>query len=172
METILSIKNPNIRGTGCFPSPGLIQIQVGGLTLDDVARRYSELGFIHSQLGLDEAHTSAQGLKLLIQRQEEAEAIIASASMQDARKFMRRGVPPSLRCRIWRLACGFSDRVNVVEEQYLSRLRYECDRLDLITDELVMHDLQTVLDDPRFFVFEVSEVCMFFFLMISWLTAG
>jgi hypothetical protein len=56
---------------------------------------------------------------------------------------------------MWRLACGLSEKSSNGEEQAFLKLRYECDRLDLLTDELLMHDLRTVLDDPRFFVFEV-----------------
>ena len=33
-------------------------------------------------------------------------------------------------------------------------LRFECDRLDLLTDELFLYDVLTVLDDPRYFIFE------------------
>lgn len=33
-------------------------------------------------------------------------------------------------------------------------LKYECDHLDLLTDELFLHDVLTVVDDPRYFIFE------------------
>ena len=88
-------------------------------------------------------------------RQDEGEGILQAGSMQEAKRFLRRGCPPALRSRMWRLACGLSEKSSNGEEQAFLKLRYECDRLDLLTDELLMHDLRTVLDDPRFFVFEV-----------------
>ena len=41
-----------------------------------------------------------------------------------------------------------------MEETTALLLRFECDRLDLLTDELFLHDVLTVLDDPRYFIFE------------------
>lgn len=107
---------------------------------------------------------SNQGLKFLNSRHEEGEYIIQRASALDAQMYLRRGCPPSLRARMWRIACGFSDKITMNEEQYYLKLRYDCDRYDLVTDELFMYDIQTVLDDPRFFVFEeeLKEVVLCF----------
>jgi len=41
-----------------------------------------------------------------------------------------------------------------MEETTALLLRFECDRLDLLTDELFLYDVLTVLDDPRYFIFE------------------
>jgi hypothetical protein len=46
---------------------------------------------------------------------------------------------------------------SVVYLQISCRLQSECHRLDLLTDQIFLHDIQTVTDDPRFFVFEVSD---------------
>lgn len=164
METILAIKNSNLKAIQAERSLGLIKLNVATPDFDKLSRRYAEFHNSHSQLGLDDAHANAQGFKVLAQRHEEAEAIIASGSILDARKLMRRGVPPSLRCKIWRIACGLHESVTAVEEQHFLRLRKQCDTMDLITDELFMHDIQTVLDDPRFFVFEeeLKEVVLSF----------
>lgn len=161
METVLAIRNPNL-----LPEVrvGLVQVSAHSLTLEAAQRRFPELSNLHCQLGLDEAQTSAQGLRVLVQRQEEGEAILSSGSMREARRFLRRGAPPSMRARMWRQACGLYEKCTAAEDQHFARLRYDCDRLDLVSDELVMHDLQTVLDDPRFFVFEeeLKEVLLCF----------
>ena len=62
---------------------------------------------------------------------------------------MRRGVPPALRCRIWRVAFGLPDEPSDEEAAAFSRLQQECHDLDLLTDQLYVHDVQTVVDDPR-----------------------
>jgi hypothetical protein len=45
------------------------------------------------------------------------------------------------------------------ERRTHAELRAECDRLDMVTDELYLHDVQIVLDDPRFFPFEEELNC-------------
>eukprot|EP00981_Chlorochromonas_danica_P001270 scaffold268_cov210-Ochromonas_danica.AAC.65 len=176
LETILAIpRSINLKTTPSSPlGLGLVPLAVGkAISLEELVRRYPELSGPQSQLGLDEGQTSGGGLKVLIARQEEAEEILASHSMLAARKFMRRGVPPSMRGKIWRLACGLCplsppsitssssssptatpSLCTTTEEVAYRRLRYEVDRCDLITDELAIYDVQTVLDDPRYFVFD------------------
>jgi hypothetical protein len=156
METIIAIRNPNLKAVHIDRYLGLIKLNVSTMDIERLARRFSELHVAYSQLGVDETHANAQGFKLLAQRHEEGEAIIASGSISEARIFLRRGCPLSLRTRLWRLACGLHEKPTSLEEQHFLRLRRQCDRMDLVTDELFMHDIQTVLDDPRFFVFEVS----------------
>ncbi len=156
METIVSIRNPNLRAAQLDRNMGLIKLNVSTLDIERLSKRFPELHIAYSQLGLDETHANAQGFKLLAQRHEEGEAIIASGSISEARKFLRRGCPLSIRGRMWRIACGLHEKPTSLEEQHFLRLRRQCDRMDLVTDELFMHDVQTVLDDPRFFVFEVS----------------
>ena len=50
------------------------------------------------------------------------------------------------------------------EVKRLKVLRSYCEHLDVITDRLFMFDVDNVVDDPRFFVFEeeVQEVIMCF----------
>lgn len=158
METIISIRNPNLKAVHIDRYMGLMKLNVSTLDIERLTKRFAELHISYSQLGLDDTHANAQGFKLLAQRHEEGEAIIANGSISEARKFLRRGCPLSLRARMWRLACGLHEKPTSLEEQHFLRLRRQCDRMDLVTDELFMHDIQTVLDDPRFFVFEVIFV--------------
>eukprot|EP01031_Cornospumella_fuschlensis_P026974 gene26974-32589_t len=168
METVLGVKNRNLKDSALNRQVGLMQVSFSSLTLAEVADRYAELSSAYSQIGVDDIQTTGAGglggTRFLLQRQEEAEAALAAGSMLQARSFLRRGCPPSLRARIWRLACGLPERSLNLEEQSFLRLRGEVDRLDLLTDELFLFDLQTVLDDPRFFVFEeeLKEVVLCF----------
>lgn len=171
METILAIRNPHIKTAHSDRYLGLMKLSLKVPEYSELQRRFAELQISYSQLGVDDLllnpQGAAAGMKLLALRHEECESLLANgngASMLEARKLMRRGVPPSLRNRIWRVACGLADKPSVTEEQSFLRLRAECDRLDLITDELFMHDIQTVLDDPRFFVFEdeIKDVVLSF----------
>lgn len=154
LDTGISIRNPRLPLSQSELYLGLLKVPLPALDLDEILFKFPELSCLVPQLGMDECSTGF-GTRYTIQRHEEGEAIGAAGNTLDARKYMRRGVPPSLRMRIWRIAYGLSDAVIPVEERNFSRLRSDCDRLDLITDELFLHDIQTITDDPRFFVFEV-----------------
>lgn len=65
------------------------------------------------------------------------------------------GCPPSLRKKLWRVAMGLPADEAPREALEYERLVITCHQYDLITDELFLRDIQTVTDDPRFFVFEV-----------------
>ena len=71
-----------------------------------------------------------------------------------ARKYLRRGCPPSLRQKLWRVAFGCPAEVSGQETTYFNELKGMCDRYDLLTDELLVHDVCNVADDFRYFVFE------------------
>jgi hypothetical protein len=165
METILSIRSSNLKSQQIDRYLGMLKLPLHTPEYPELQSRYTELTISYSQLGCDDFIASGLGMKLLAARHEECEQILAQGgSILEARKLMRRGVPPSLRCKIWRLACGLTEKITSSEEQYFLRLRGECDRMDLLSDELFMHDIQTVLDDPRFFVFEeeLKEVILSF----------
>jgi hypothetical protein len=55
---------------------------------------------------------------------------------------------------MWRVALGLPAVPTDAEVKRYQYLRAECDRIDLITDELFIHDVQNVVDDTRFFPFE------------------
>jgi hypothetical protein len=158
LETGLAIRNFNCKRNHIERGLGLINLSMKVLNFNDIATKY--IDFVSSsmpQLGMDEL-TAQYGSKLNSMRHEDAESICSAGSMLDACLFLRRGAPPSLRSKIWRVALGLCEEHVPSEDILFQKLRRDCDRLDLLTDELFMHDIQTVTDDPRFFVFEV-KIC-------------
>lgn len=154
LDTGLAIQSPNMNPALADRYMGLLKLNLAATDLDGAIAAFSELSCADAQFGVDDG--SAQyGAKFCAARHDEAEVVIAQGSMMDARAYARRGCPPGLRARIWRRACGLFEEALPHEEGEFLRLRVDCDRLDLITDELFIHDIQTVLDDPRYFVFDV-----------------
>jgi hypothetical protein len=184
METMINIKNPNMKSDYPLRSITLLKLNIKPYDYNYVLRKFSELSYSYGQMSIDDIHVNSNNaiplisgggggmsgkdassnpssasiptaFKYLATRHEEGEYIIQHGNMQDALSYLRRGCPPTLRFKLWRLACGLQpEKPSIIEEQMYQRLRGECDRLDLITDELFMYDIQTILDDPRFFVFE------------------
>lgn len=166
LETSVAIRNPNMKPSHVERKLGMVKINLPLPTLQELIKRYADLSSSLTQLGLDEGFVSAvgggggggssryQGYQVCHSRHEEGEAIASFGNAIDARQFLRRGCPPSLRARIWRLSLAVEAETDEEEEAVFARLRGECDTLDLLTDELFLHDVQNITDDPRFFVFE------------------
>lgn len=155
LETGIAIQNPNMNLALADRYMGLLKLNLPVPTLDQLIERFAELNCSEAQFGVDDGH-STLGAKFCTSRHEEGEAVISQGTLLDARSYLRRGVAPGLRTRLWRRACGLHEEALPSEEQDFLRLRCECDRLDLLTDELFLHDILTVLDDPRYFIFDVS----------------
>jgi len=153
LETGVAIRSPNMKQAHCDRSIGMIKVYLSTPRLVDLAKRFSDLSPSLTQIGLDENHATL-GSKFCAFRHEEGDAIGTFGNALDARKYLRRGCPTSLRSRVWRVALALPEELSAAEEKNFVRLRVSCDRLDLLTDELFLHDVQNVIDDPRFFVFE------------------
>ena len=172
LETSVAIRNPNMKPGHIERRLGMVKINLPVPTLQQLINRYAELSPGFTQLGLDEVYVNLS-TKVCLARHEEGDAIASYGNAVDARLFLRRGCPPSLRARIWRLSLTLAEEVSPEEESTFTRLRSECDSIDLLTDELFMHDVQNITDDPRFFVFEEElKECVLCFARDDWVRAN
>lgn len=163
LETAVNIRSANLKADYAGLSLGLVKLSLGTPSIEDLSVKFKELAAGYTQLGLDEKHI-AGGIKFSHQRHEEGEALAACGTTTEVRKYMRRGVPPALRAKVWRAALGLPPEVALEERNRLKVLRSYCEHIDLITDRLYLYDVDNVVDDPRFFVFaeEIAEVVMAF----------
>ena len=189
LETCASVRSPNLNPAHLERRLGLIKVPLNTPNLQHLIGRYPELAPTLSQYGLDETYLPPPpvggaggaagappplppawcGSKFCNDRHEQADAISSYGSAVDARLFLRRGCPPSCRGKIWRAALALPDEPDTSEESTFQRLRAQCDSLDLLTDELYLHDVQNVTDDPRFFVFEEEiKECVLCFARDGW----
>jgi len=164
LETGLAIQNPNVKQQYLDRYLGLLKLNLNAMDLEQAIKCFGELSCHVSQLGLDELSGQVNGTRYAVLRHEEGEALIACGDVLNARIYLRKGCPPSLRSRLWRIALGLSAEESPAESCEFERLKAMCHRYDLITDELLLRDIQTVTDDPRFFVFEdeLKEVILCF----------
>lgn len=112
-----------------------------------------------TQIGIDDK-SSTIGSKFCFIRHEEADIMCANGCCPiiEARKYLRRGCLPAYRAKLYRAALQLPEDVCVSEQVVFAQLRMECDRIDLLTDDLYLHDVQNIIDDTRFFVFEVVKL--------------
>lgn len=121
-------------------------------------------------IGLDDDSPTPHATKFYHSRHAEGLDIIASGNVIDARRFLCRGCPPSLRAVIWsantlllsshpsyrRLALCLPPTLSRKEKLTFLRLHRLTQEVDLLTDELYVMDVSTFCDDTRYFVFEVN----------------
>ena len=158
METALCIRNNNAPPHSFERMFSALKFELPTATLDDLIRRYAVLGVSHVQVGADDA-IARYGHRFCILRHDEGEAVVARCNPAEAREYLRGGALPALRAKLWRVALGLPALLSEQEQLLHADLRAECDRLDMVTDELYLHDVQIVLDDPRFFPFEEELNC-------------
>lgn len=155
LETAASIKSTNMSTSSLSRSIGLIKISLAVPTLQDLIQRFAELGPSYSHFGLDDLSLRA-GSAFCYARHEEADMIIAGrgGGTLGARNYLKRGTPPSLRGKLWRIALGLTPTACPEEIQTFEGLKRSCDRISLLTDELYVMDVFSVTDDTSYFVFE------------------
>lgn len=155
LETAASIKSVNMNVSSLSRSMGLIKVSLVVPTLQELIQRYVELGPSYSQVGLDDLSQRA-GSAFCYNRHEEADTIIAGkgGGALGARNYLKRGCPPSLRSKMWRIALGLAPTATQDEVQAFEALKRSCDRVSLLTDELYVMDVFSVTDDTSYFVFE------------------
>jgi hypothetical protein len=145
------------------PSLGLLNIALSTPTCATMMEKFRELSCECAHIGIDESYC-LHGNRYLQLRQEEAEAILKMGSFHDAREYLRRGSPPALRGRLWRLALGLSPDESADEGPIFRTLLDDVHSSDYITDELFVMDVLNVVDDPNYFIFDetLREVVLAF----------
>ena len=127
-ETLIAIRNPNMKTLHMDRCLGQIKLALATPSSEDLSRRYSELSPQLTQLGLDETAIS-WGHKLSAARHEEADLLASGGTIVEARRFLRRGAPPAMRGRLWRVALGLPDETSPAEDRTFTRLRQGCDQV-------------------------------------------
>jgi hypothetical protein len=124
-------------------------------SIQELCQMFSGLGNSFSHLGLDE-NSSEQGAKVNSFRYELGERVIQLGTVTDVREHLKRGASPALRGRLWRRALCLCATVCGADRSRYAEVCRELHRLDLASDEMVLHDVMATAEDPSYFVFEVS----------------
>ncbi|KAK7237080.1 hypothetical protein SO694_000910113 [Aureococcus anophagefferens] len=109
--------------------------------------------------GLDEKLGDAQADRFSDEWHALGKRCLARGHVPLARRYARRGVPPSLRPQIYRVLLGLPNvehpqGCSEAEKAYYARLKAHVDKIELVTDELFQMDVQHVADNDYYFPFE------------------
>jgi len=137
---------------------GMLSVALATPTSREFAALFPEMSFSIMQCGLDDAISSNvisrhNALRYTHCRLIEAEDIINGGSVHEARNYLKRGCPPSLRSKMWRMAFNLPPQLSKKEIKTFKKLSKICCEVDLLTDDLFVMDANSVSDDARYFVF-------------------
>ena len=158
IETAIGIHSENVNATladeNMCPFLGMLKLPLETITSVQAGSKFPELSQqTCSHVGLDEGYAGF-GNKFSHTRHEEGEVILKTGTLIDARVYLRRGVFPGQRARMWRLALGLAPEETSSEINSFDKLQQQTHCTDMITDELFIMDVLSTCDDPDFFIFE------------------
>lgn len=159
LSTVQSIRSENMRLTGS--EWGSIGIHLFTPSLDALRSEFEDLGLEHKQIGIDEERAFYD------ERLSLGESRLAEDYVPELQKLARRGIPPSLRGRVYSRI--FESTIGSKEVEYFEFLIEQSSRWELSLDLLVEADTRTTCNEEQYFLFQENiEKIMFCFFRDPW----
>lgn len=140
------------------PKPVLLVPSIG-----ELIQRFHEMSCCNHHLGFDDT-IGEVAARFNASRQEAGEQVLTYGTPNEVREYLKRGSAPSLRARLWRRSLCLCAEVCATDMARFTLLLSECNRVDLVIDEMVVNDVHATAEDPAYFVFEVCICPSRFFL--------
>mmetsp|Transcript_403 Transcript_403/g.755 ORF Transcript_403/g.755 Transcript_403/m.755 type:complete len:566 (+) Transcript_403:85-1782(+) len=154
LDTIVRVRPENIQPSYIDRTIGLIKMPLRTPTLQEVSQKFPDLCPSIMHVGIDDDGSGQHSARFFQSRLAEAQEIIASGSVLEARRFLTRGCPPAFRGSLWRMAHCLPPSISRKERLAFLKLKDMCNEIELLTDDLYVMDVITFCDDTRYFVFE------------------
>ncbi|KAK4887853.1 hypothetical protein RN001_004124 [Aquatica leii] len=154
LEVLLNLKGPNYKPKADEPVWEFCHIPIKVKELHDLRILFSELSHGEPVLGIDVAkHLPCSYAAFEAERIELGEKVVDSNQAPTAQEYLKKGCPPSLRARIWKLVLGSG--INETHHVQYEKLRAHVLQYDLMIDKLIIKDIHlTASNDDQYFVFE------------------
>ncbi|XP_043251093.1 TBC1 domain family member 19 [Colletes gigas] len=154
LDVLFAIRNPSFKKQPDELNWEFSHIQIRVKTLTQLRRLYVELAKGLPLLGVNPDMPSSENFATLEEeRIHLGEKVFKSNHAPIAQEFLKRGVPRSLRGRLWSLVLGSNVKENDVE--YYEELKTMVLQYDIVVDKLIIKDVQlTARNDDQYFVFE------------------
>ena len=161
LELIAELRHPNHTSeSSAIRGWGLVAVELAPPTRAALQARFGELSLGERQGGLDD---ELRGW-FAEERQAMGLRVLGNGFAPLLAQYARRGVPMSLRARVWLGALRRGERVGEREYHYYASLLREVDRVALASDAACKHDANLPLLEDPYFVFaeQVEEVLLCF----------
>ncbi|XP_054002919.1 TBC1 domain family member 19 isoform X1 [Hylaeus anthracinus] len=154
LDVLFAIRNPSFKKQPDELNWEFSHIQIRVKTLAQLRRVYGELAKGTPLLGVSPDMPGSENFATLEEeRIHLGEKVLKSNHAPVAQQFLKRGVPRSLRGRVWSLVLGSTVKENDVE--YYEELKNMVLQYDIVVDKLIIKDVQlTARNDDQYFVFE------------------
>jgi hypothetical protein len=145
LETILKVNSINYAGVMNL-TWGSVKLQLQTLSVKDMRKKFHDLNVTLRQIGVDDEKSFIDE-RILI-----GERLLAKDFQPFLINYARRGVPTTLRCRVYKKV--FNIKMTPRDTEYFESLNEHCRKWDLAIDDTLAYDLEEVLNDDKYFIFE------------------
>mmetsp|Transcript_28954 Transcript_28954/g.51761 ORF Transcript_28954/g.51761 Transcript_28954/m.51761 type:complete len:524 (+) Transcript_28954:94-1665(+) len=159
LGAIQSIRSENMKLMGT--EWGSLNVHLYTPSLDALRAEYEDLGLEHKQIGIDDERPFYE------ERLNLCESRLSEDYIPELQKLARRGIPPSLRGRVYSriLECSVGSK----ESEYFEFLLEQAMRWELSLDLLIEADTRQTCNEEQYFLFQENlEKMMFCFYRDSW----
>ena len=155
-DTVLKVNSINFAGVLNL-SWGSIKLQLQTMSVKDMRNRFHDLDVTLRQIGVDDEKSFIDD-RILI-----GERLLAKDYQPFLIQYARRGVPPTLRCRVYKKI--FNIEMTARDHEYFESLGEHYKKWDLAIDEAITFDMAEVINDDKYFIFEefILQASWFFF---------
>lgn len=161
LDTVLKVNSINYAGVLNL-SWGSIKLQLQTLTVEDMRKKFQDLNVTLRQIGVDDEKSFIDE-RILI-----GERLLAKDYQPLLIQYARRGVPPTLRCRVYKKI--FNIEMTPRDSEYFQSLSDHFKKWELAIDDPNYVDLMSVINDDKYFIFEEHiETCMNYFFRDTWI---
>lgn len=155
LEQLGKISNGNYAGDPALLW-GEIKLQLQTRSLPELRRKFHELNVTLKQIGIDEEKSFVDE-RIVI-----GERLLAKDYQPFLVQYAKRGIPPTLRCRVYKKIL-YAD-VSHKEVDYLSSLSEQFKHWESAIDDIVQHEILQQCNDDKYFIFQdMMEACLHLF---------
>ncbi|KAF5294999.1 hypothetical protein FQA39_LY13309 [Lamprigera yunnana] len=154
LEVLLNLKGPAYKHKPEEPTWEFCHIPIKVKDLTELRALFSELSHGEPVLGMNSAkYLPSSYATFEAERLELGERVIESNHAPVAQEYLKKGCPPSLRPKMWKLVLGSETNEN--HQIHYEKLKAHVLKYDLMIDKLIIKDIQlTASNDDQYFVFE------------------
>ena len=132
------------------------------MSVKEMRKNFHDLNVTLRQIGVDDEKS------FLEERITVGERLLAKDFRPFLTQYARRGVPPTLRCRVYKKI--FNIDMTQRDQEYFESLNDHFRKWDLATDDICNFDMIDVINDEKFFIFEeVIKQCTNIFFRDTWI---
>ena len=124
---------------------GSVKLQLQTRTVEEMRKKFNELNVTLRQIGVDDEKSFIDDRILL------GERLLQKDYQPFLIQYAKRGIPPSLRARVYKKI--FNINSSPAEEEYVNNL-YNADTNQLLIDDIIEAEIQDLINNDEFFVFE------------------